>query len=154
MAVTLQSESGEKRVVRATNVKSDQFDVTLPTGTKALKAGCWSVQVQAGGLFSNRSDKFAIAPKPTLTSAVRNDRFILVKGNDLVDFSHCGGTQVSFELFQGTTTVAVEVADWNNGQPVLVLPGQAKVGAWKVRVLLNSDAVTPNGEVDLKTMSQ
>src|SRR6185369_9095941 len=105
---TLLSEAGETRLVPVpeADVKKDQFVLTLPTGAKALKAGCWYVQVQAGGLSSNRSGKFAIPPKPTLTSAVRNDKFILVKGNDLIDFSKCGGQQISFKLVGATTESA------------------------------------------------
>jgi hypothetical protein len=160
MVVTLISETGEERKVTPANRTPGQFDVTLPTGTSALKAGCWYVQVQAGGLTSNRSEKFAIAPNPTIVSAENNDKFILVKGSDLVDFSHCGGQQVSFQLQQGTDTpVDAEVVDWNNGKPVLKLPDKVKTSPststnkWKVLVLLNGTAVTTNGSVELKPIS-
>jgi hypothetical protein len=159
LAVTLISEAGDEVRVPAASLTpaptNTQIVIANVTGISGVRAGCWYVQVQSGGLSSNRSARFAIAPTPTLTSAERNDKFLLVKGNDLIDFSHCGGQQVSFQLQQGTATpVAVDVVDWNNGKPVLTLPEAAKTGTWKVQVLLNGTLVTTNGEAELKPISQ
>jgi hypothetical protein len=136
-----------------TSVTSGQFDIALPTD---LKPGCWDVQVKAGGLSSNHSDKFAIEPRPTLDSAVRTDKSIVVTGTDLVDFAHCGGPKISFQLLKegSTTAVPVEVLDWNNGKPVLSLPEAAKKDTWKVQVLLDGTLAATHGEAELKTISQ
>jgi hypothetical protein len=164
MVVTLHSETGEEKQVPAasvTAVTSGQFDVAIPAG---LKPGCWDVQVQAGGLSSNYSDKFAVEPVPTLDSAVRTDMAIVVTGTDLVDFSHCGNQRISFKFLPdppaagaAPAAVPLNVQNWNNGKPVLSLPpGTAKTDTLKgkVQVFLNGTLVAPNGEAQLKTNSQ
>jgi len=155
MEITLHSEAGQdvKVTPSAGTLTTKSFDVTLPSGSNALKSGCWDVRVVANGLSSNRSGKFAIPPSPTLVSAERNDKFIQVTGTDLVDLGKCGGQQVSFQLV-GAKTLPLEVVNWNNGKPVLALPEDAKQGSWKVQVLLNHTAVSSNSQVDLKTIGQ
>jgi len=95
------------------------------------------VQVEAGGLSSNQSEWFAIPPDPELDSAERTDKFIFVKGNDLVDFGACGGQQFSFKALKkdNSNPIDLEVKDWNNGAPVLELPEKVKEGEWKVQVV-------------------
>ena len=145
----------------ATKVAADATDknkFVLTVDGLNLTAGCWAVQAESGGLSSNRSDKFAIEPNPTIESAVHNDKIIMVTGTDLVDFSHCGGQKLKFQLLQdGTTTaVPVDVLDWNNGKPVLSLPDAAKANTWKgkVQILFNGTLVTTHGDVELKPISQ
>jgi hypothetical protein len=56
---------------------------------------------------------------------------------DPVDFSACGGQQISFKALKEDNTGAtdLEVKDWNNGAPVLSLPDKVKEGKWKVQVV-------------------
>src|SRR5262249_14638653 len=132
------------------------FVIANVTALPDVKAGCWFVEVKSGDL-SSKSEKFAIAPSPTLTSATYNDKFIFPRGNDLVDFAHCGGQQVSFKIKSSAgKDLDAKVVEWNNGKPTLELPDEVKGSkdTWKVRVLLNGNAVAANGEVDLKPISQ
>ncbi len=155
LVVNLHSEAGTDITVApvAGTLTDTQFDITLPTTNADFKAGCWYVQVTAGGLTSNRSEKFSSrTPTPTLDSAKHNGKFIFLKGNDLVNLSHCDGTMISFRLNQtGAASIPLVVEDWSNGEPVLVLPEAAKTGAWKVEVLVDGNPV-PAGAVtaDLK----
>ena len=139
LVVTLLPQAGDSvKVTPAANtVTENSFEVVLPTGAKKLHAGCWQVQVEAGGLTTNVSDWFAIPPDPALDSAERTDKFIFVKGKDLIDFSACGGQQISFKALKDDNTGAtdLEVKDWNNGAPVLSLPDKVKEGKWKVQVI-------------------
>jgi hypothetical protein len=133
-------------------VNAGQLNVTLPT----LSAGCWYAQVESAGVSSNRSPKFRIDPNPSLDTAERNDNFIFVSGKDLVDFTHCGGDQVKFQLTKpdGSEATDLTVDNWSNGEPRLVLPAKAKdatAGAWKVKVLLGT---TAKNSVDLKVRGQ
>lgn len=138
LIVSLLPQAGDSvKVTPAANtVTETSFEVVLPTGAKKLHAGCWQVQVEAGGLSSNQSEWFAIPPNPVLDSAERTDKFIFLKGKDLVDFSACGGQQLSFKLLKkdDTDMTDLEVKDWNNGAPVLGLPDKAKEGEWKIQV--------------------
>jgi len=141
LTVSLVPQAGDTITVQAaalTKVTTDGFDITLPTGANKLHPGCWQVQVKAGALSSNLSGMFAIPPSPTLTSAERSDKFIFVKGNDLIDFGSCGGQLVSFKLLKkdDTDPTDLKVKDWNNGSPLLELPDKAKDGEWKVQVFL------------------
>lgn len=160
MVVSLQSETGEERQIPTagvTSVTRNKFDVAVPAD---LKPGCWDVQVKAGGLSSNHSDKFAVEPSPALDSAVRTDTFIVVTGTDLVDFSHCGDQKISFKFLPDPPSggpvpdaVPLTVLNWNNGKPVLSTPpGTAKAQTLKgkVQVFLNGTLVATNGEVELK----
>lgn len=118
------------------------FEVLLPTDTRKLQPGCWYVQVQAGDPTSNKSESFAIPPDPSLTSAERTDKFIFVKGKDLIDFSGCSDRQVHFKLLKNdnTDSTDLKVINWSNGAPVLLeLPEKAKTGEWKVQVFLKAD---------------
>jgi hypothetical protein len=139
LIVSLIPKSGDTLTVTPTAVslKDTTFEVVLPTGTKKLQAGCWSVQVKAGGLASNKTEHFAMPPDPSLDSAERSDKFIFVKGKDLTDFGDCGGQQVHFKLLKkdDTDPTDLKVDDWNNGAPVLELPDKAKTGEWRVQVL-------------------
>jgi hypothetical protein len=120
-----------------TEVTPESFEATLPTeATK--RPGCWQVQVKAGGLTSNQSEMFAVPPDPALDSAERTDKFIFVKGKDLIDFGACGGQQVSFKALKTGATVPIDlkVKDWNNGAPLLELPDALKEGEWKIQVFL------------------
>ncbi len=138
LSVTLIPQAGDSVQVEpvASTVTETSFDVMLPTGDDKLHAGCWQVQVKAGELSSNQSEFFAIPPQPSLDAAERSDKFIFVKGKDLIDFSACGGQQMQFVLLKndGSDPTDLEVKDWNNGAPVLELPDKAKTGEWKVRV--------------------
>lgn len=150
--VTLVPEFGKSVKIDAASVKwvdAGQLDVTLPT----LSAGCWYAQVETGGVSSNRSPKFRIDPNPSLDAAERNDNFIFVNGTDLVDFSHCGGDQVKFQLTKpdGSEVTDLTVDNWSNGQPRLVLPAKAKTDNWKVQILLGT---TVKNSVDLKVRGQ
>ncbi|MFL6227585.1 MAG: hypothetical protein ACJ741_02270, partial [Pyrinomonadaceae bacterium] len=164
MVVALHSETGEEEEVPVASAPAptrNQFDVAVPAG---LKPGCWFVQVKAGGLFSNESDKFAVEPTPTLDSAVRTDTSIVVTGTDLVDFSHCGDQRISFKFLPDPTpavaapaAVPLAVLNWNNGKPVLSLPpGAAKADTLKgkVQVFKKGTLVTTQGEAELKSISQ
>jgi hypothetical protein len=137
LVVSLLPQTGKSVTVTPTAVTDTSFDVVLPTGADKLHAGCWQVQVKAGKLTSNQSQMFAIPPDPVLDSAERSGEFILVKGNDLVDFSDCGGQQVSFKLLRtdDTEMTDLKVVNWGGGAPVLELPDKAKEGDWKVRVV-------------------
>lgn len=137
LIVSLLPQAGNPVTVTPTAVTDTSFDVVLPTGADKLHAGCWQVQVKAGKLTSNQSQMFAIPPEPELDSAERNNEFIFVKGKDLVDFSHCGGQQLSFKLLRtdDTEMTDLKVVNWGSGAPVLELPDKAKEGDWKVRVV-------------------
>ena len=137
LVVSLLPQTGKSVTVTPTAVTDTSFDVVLPTGADKLQAGCWQVQVKAGKLTSNQSQMFAIPPDPVLDSAERSGEFILVKGNDLVDFSDCGGQQVSFKLLRtdDSEMTDLKVVNWGGGAPVLELPDKAKEGDWKVRVV-------------------
>ena len=123
------------------NLTDESFDVVLPTDDERLRPGCWRVQVEAGGLTSNKSESFAIPPDPAtdpvIDSAERNNEFIFVKGEDLIDFGSCGTQQYKFVLLKNDDTdpTDLKVRDWNNGAPVLELPDKAKEGEWKIKVL-------------------
>ena len=148
LIVSLLPEAGDSVTVAATavtNVTETTMDVALPTGAQKLHAGCWQVQVTAGGLSSNQSEMFAVSPNPTLDSAERSDKFIFVKGQDLIDFGACGGQQVSFKgLKKGDPNpIDLEVKDWANGAPLLKLPDKMKEGEWTVQVFLKG---TKKGE--------
>jgi hypothetical protein len=125
----------------ANTLTDTSFQVALPTGDEKLQPGCWQVQVNAGRLASNQSEMFAIPPDPAvdpvLDSAERSDKFIFVKGDNLIDFGACGKQLFQFKLLKSDNTDATDlkVKDWNNGAPVLELPDKAKEGEWKVRVL-------------------
>lgn len=163
MVVTLNSEARDEKQLPAasvTFVTSSQIKVAVPAD---LKPGCWDVQVQAGGVFSNHSDKFAIEPHPTLETAVLSKTSIVVAGDDLVDFSHCGGQRITFQFLPDPTPTAaapaavpLSVLDWNKGNPVLSLPPGADKDSLKgsVQVLLDGKAITENGKVTLTTGSQ
>ncbi|HXQ70177.1 MAG TPA: hypothetical protein VN844_06800 [Pyrinomonadaceae bacterium] len=137
LIVSLLPQAGDPVTVTPTAVTDTSFDVVLPTGADKLHAGCWQVQVKAGKLTSNQSEMFAIPPDPELDSAQRNNEFIYLKGKDLVDFSSCGGQQLSFKLLRtdDTEMTDLKVVNWGNGAPVLELPDKAKQGDWKVRVV-------------------
>ena len=141
LIVSLLPQLGNPVTVTATAVTDTSFDVVLPTGANKLHAGCWQVQVKAGKLTSNQSQMFAIPPAPELDSAERNNEFIFVKGKDLVDFSSCGGQQLSFKLLKtdDTEMTDLKVVNWGGGAPVLELPDKAKEGDWKVRVIKGTD---------------
>jgi len=139
LVVSLLPKTGDSVTVKPNDVtlKDDAtFEVVLPTDAKKLHAGCWRVQVTAAGIASNKSEWFAVPPDPVLDSAERTDKFIFVKGKDLMDFGACGGQQVSFKLLgkNASDTTDLEVKDWNNGAPLLNLPDKAKEGEWKVQV--------------------
>jgi len=139
LVVSLLPKTGDSVTVapKDVTVKDDAtFEVVLPTDAKKLHAGCWRVQVTAAGIASNKSEWFAVPPDPFLDSAERTDKFIFVKGRDLMDFGACGGQQVSFKLLgkNASDTTDLEVKDWNNGAPLLKLPDKAKEGEWKVQV--------------------
>jgi hypothetical protein len=158
LVVTLHSETGTDITVTpaAGTLTDTQFDVALPTGNADFKAGCWYVQVTANGLTSNRSEKFSpVTPAPTLDSATHNGKFIFLKGNDLVNLSHCDGTEISFRLTQtGVASIPLTVEDWSNGEPVLVLPEAGKTGTWKVEVVVDGSPVTPTAvTADLKAQT-
>jgi hypothetical protein len=144
LSVSLIPKAGDPVTVTPmqATVTATSFDVELPTGAQKLRAGCWQVQVKAGGLTSNQSDMFAMPADPRLDSAERNDRFIYVKGTDLIDFADCGGRQVSFKLMKqdGAEATNLEVHTWINEEPVLVLPEKPKEGPLKVQVLLKGVA--------------
>jgi hypothetical protein len=120
-----------------TAVTAESFEATLPTEARK-RPGCWQVQVKAGGLTSNQSEMFAVPPDPTLDSAERTDKFIFVKGKDLIDFGACGGQRVIFKALTTGATVPIDlkVKDWNNGAPLLDLPDNVKEGEWKIQVFL------------------
>lgn len=139
LIVSLIPQAGDAVTVEATAVTAltdTAFDVALPMAE--LHPGCWQVQVKAGGLASNQSEMFAVPPDPSLDSAERSDKFIFVKGKDLIDFGACGGQRVSFKVLKSDNTnpIDLEVRDWNNGAPVLELPDKVKEGEWKVQVFL------------------
>ncbi len=140
LTVSLLPQAGDSVTVTptASTLTDETFEVVLPTGAKKLHAGCWRVQVKAGEPTSNKSEWFAVPPDPSLDSAERTDKFIFVKGKDLVDFSACGGQQLSFKLLKkdDSDPTDLEVKDWNNGAPLLRLPDKAKTGEWKVQVFL------------------
>ena len=101
LIVSLIPQAGDSVTVdpaAVTAVTETTFDVALPTNK--LYPGCWQVQVEAGGLSSNQSGMFAVPANPTLDSAERTDKFIFVKGKDLIDFGACGGQQVSFKVLK------------------------------------------------------
>ena len=140
LIVSLVPKAGDSvKVAPASVTVTDDttLEVTLPTGVNKLHAGCWQVEVTA--LASTLSDGFAVPPDSRLDSAERNDKFIFVKGKDLIDFGSCGGQQVKFKLMKldGTESKDLKVKDWNNGAPVLELPdpNNAKLGEWKVQLL-------------------
>jgi hypothetical protein len=147
MTVTLHSEAGTKTDVAAASItftNATQFAINS-VDTLNLKPGCWYVQVEVNDLSSNRSNKFSpTAPVPTLDSATRHDKFIQVKGNDLINFSHCEDNKVSFRLTQtGAAQIPLTVKDWNKGEPILVLPDAAKTGDWILEVLVDGNPITP-----------
>ncbi|MDT4897131.1 MAG: hypothetical protein QOH25_2208 [Acidobacteriota bacterium] len=152
---SLHSEAGEDVPVPDASVTMDATDhnkFTLAIDGLSLKAGCWVVQAKSGGLSSNRSEKFAVEPKPTLDSAIRRDKSITVTGTDLIDFSHCGGQRITFKLLKEGTDAptSVNVLNWNNGKPVLNLPDDVqKDSAWKGKVQVYLDD-TKQAEVDLQ----
>ncbi len=124
----------------ASTLTESTFEVALPTGANKLHAGCWQVQVTAGGITSNMSERFAVPPDPVLDSAERSDKFIFVKGKDLIDFGACGEQPFEFKLVKSDDTdpTDLEVKDWGNGAPLLGLPPKAKEGKWKVQVLMGN----------------
>jgi hypothetical protein len=135
LSVTLIPQTGDSvTVAPPATVTDTTFDIVLPT----LHPGCWDVQVKVGELSSNESERFAIPPDPALDSAERNERFIFVKGKDLIDFGGCGKQLLTFKLVKsdGTDPTDLQVKDWNNGAPVLKLPDKAKEGEWKVQVFM------------------
>lgn len=140
LVVSLLPQAGDSITITPTTVTDTSFEVVLPTGDDKLHAGCWQVQVEAGGLSSNQSEMFAIPPDPELDSAERTDKFIFVQGKDLIDFSACGGQQLTFKVMKmdDSEVTDLEVKDWNNGAPVLELPGKVKEGEWKVQVVKGS----------------
>lgn len=146
LIVSLIPQAGKpvKVTPTAATLTDTMFEIVLPTDAKKLHPGCWQVQVEAGGLTSNHSEWFAVPPDPAvdpvLDSAERTDKFIFVKGTDLIDFGSCGPQQYSFKLLKkdNTDPTDLKVKDWNNGAPVLELPEKAKEGEWKVQVLKGS----------------
>ena len=139
LIVSLIPQAGDSVTVETTAVTAlsdTAFEVALPIAE--LHPGCWQVQVKAGGLASNQSEMFAVPPDPSLDSAERSDKFIFVKGKDLIDFGACGGQRVSFKAVKtdNSNPIDLEVRDWNNGAPVLELPDKVKEGEWKVQVFL------------------
>ncbi len=142
-SVTLIPQFGNSVTVTPTtgNTFTDtSFEAALPTGANKLHAGCWKVQVTGPKGSSNKTERFAVAPDPALDSAERSDKFIFVKGKDLIDFGACGSQPLSFKLVKsdGTGATDLEVRDWGNGSPLLNLPDKAKEGAWKVQVFMDN----------------
>ena len=127
----------------ASTLTESTFEVALPTGANKLHAGCWQVQVTAGGITSNMSERFAVPPDPVLDSAERSDRFIFVKEGVQFDFGACGEQPFEFKLVKSDDTdpTNLEVKDWGNGAPLLGLPSKAKEGKWKVQVLMGNKRV-------------
>jgi hypothetical protein len=140
----------------ATKDKTDKNKFVIATDKLKLKAGCWRVQAESNGLSSNRSERFTIAPNPTITSAVYTDKFILVKGTDLIDMSKCSSTKVNFKIKPKDGDATPLDVDWSTGKPVLTLPDGVKgaegdkKGPWTVQVFLGDDK---KGEVELKPNS-
>lgn len=158
LVVALHSEAGADIPVtpNATPTPTDtRFDIALPTSNPKFTTGCWRVQVTADKLTSNSSEWFSPkTPEPTLDSATRTDKAIYVKGTDLINLSKCNGNKISFQLTQaGATSIPLTVADWNNGEPELVLPEAAKTGTWRVEVLLNGKSLKTVVDQELKAQS-
>lgn len=141
LVVTLIPQFGNSVTVTPTagTLTDTSFDIALPTGANKLHAGCWSVQVTVPKGSSNKNEQFAVPPDPTLDSAARSDKFIFVKGKDLIDFGACGKQLLSFKALKSDgTTMDLEVKDWSNGSPLLNLPEQVKQGDWKVQVFMGT----------------
>jgi hypothetical protein len=146
VAFSLHPASGKDVAVPAASITQDPADkdkFVIDIDSLKLKAGCWNVQAQSGGLFSGRSERFGVEPKPSIDAAVRHDSLIEVTGTDLLDFSRCGGQRITFKLVKegSTTPVALDV-DWTHGKPLLKLPDDIKKDtAWKGKVQVYLDDV-------------
>jgi hypothetical protein len=156
----LHPDSGDDVPVPDASVIADKTNknkFVIATDKLTLKAGCWRIEAKSGGLSSNRSERFAVAPNPTITSAVYNDKFILVKGSDLIDMSKCSSTKVNFKLKPKEGDPIALDLDWSTGRPVLTLPDAVKgpegdkKTPWMVQVFLGNDK---KGEIELKPISQ
>jgi hypothetical protein len=160
VTLNLHPDSGDDVPVPKASVTADTTDknkFVIATDKLKLTPGCWRVEAQSDGLSSNRSERFAIAPNPTVTSAVYNDKFILVKGTDLIDMSKCSSTKVTFKLKPKDGDAIPLDVDWSTGKPVLTLPDGVK-GAegdkkapWMVQVYLGT--VKKGDDVELKPIS-
>jgi hypothetical protein len=150
----LHPDSGSDVAVAAEKVTADPADqnkFVLSIDDPTLAVGCWSVQVESGGLSSNRSNRFAIAREPKIDTAVRHEKIIQITGTDLVDYSHCGGQRITFKLLKegATAPIAVDVLNWNGGKPVLGIPAELKADEkWKGKVEVYLDGAKKS-EVDL-----
>lgn len=155
MTVTLQAKGRPEApvTVPASAIKfTNDHEFSINLSGLSLTARCWYVQVEIDGLTSNRSENFLpVAPAPTLDSAIHNGKFIFLKGKDLINLSDCDGPKISFRLTQtGAAAIPLTVEDWSNGEPVLVLPEEAKKGAWQVEVLVDGNPPNPAVTADLK----
>jgi hypothetical protein len=156
----LHPEVGADVPVPAANVAPDATDknkFVLTIDGMKLTAGCWSVQAESGGLTSNVSNKFAIEPNPTLDTANRRDKFIVVAGTDLIDFGHCGGQRITFKLLKegaaADKAIPLNILDWNQGNPLLSMPDEVqKDPAWKGKVQVFLDG-TKKSDVPLTSSS-
>lgn len=141
-SVTLIPQFGNSAKVTPTagTLTDTSFEAVLPTAAKKLHAGCWKVEVTGLKGSSNKTEQFAVPPDPVLDSAERSDKFIFVKGKDLIDFGACGSQPISFKLVNsdGTGVTDLEVRDWSNGAPLLNLPDKAKEGSWKVQLFMDN----------------
>jgi hypothetical protein len=139
VVVSLVPQTGDSVTVKPTEgtLKENTFEVVLPTSDKKFHPGCWQVQVKVGELTSNLSDMFAVLADPSLDSAERSDKFIYVKGTNLIDYADCGGRVVSFKLKkEGADAIDLNVHNWVNDEPVLILPDKPLEGEWKVQVFM------------------
>src|SRR5262249_39307069 len=72
----------------------DKLTFDIPS----LAPGCWNVHGKPGSMETSAPNKILSAAKAKLTEATRNGDSIIVKGEQLVDTSGCGGKGLKFQL--------------------------------------------------------
>ncbi len=142
-AVTPSGIADQKIENPARTLTQIQFD------DKGFAPACWQVQVRVGSAEAPPSsdkppkDQFAVAPVPTIASAVLTDSKLTVTGTQFVNLEECGA-KLSFEVLSdasGANPQGINMPELSadGRQATLTMPMLAAGAKWKeVHVLVNS----------------